>query len=306
MSSAASRHCETSMKIFKIPVAVFILGFLALGPSMAHAQAIGADAEKTLETLRSKVGAASASMLVNGIDLQVRFPYAPLVAAVTKINNRPEVERTIALQSTAVSGNLWADSPTWCNSSLYLARAEGLRGSAILSGFNAAAEQDGSLSLGLHVEMKAQVDAHWHFKGARFNIYLAGHKIGNACPPGGGLGGDIGGHGETSLDGAASLRLTQVPTSGELAWALTVISPQTVNMTLSIGFQHIGDLGIPQSFNVPLGQVAKGRFPLLLLQNGKFSLPGGGERTYKATLTPVEFQTSGWGVVAGWKSQLAF
>ncbi len=293
------------MKMVKITKIVFALGFLAATSSVACAETSDPNPERTLETLRNKMTAASASMLVSGVDFQIRFPYAPLMTALTNMNNRPEAERTIVLQSIALNGDLWSDGPTWCNSSLYLARAEGLRGRAILSNLSAKAQQSGNLNLGVHVDLKAQVDAHWHFKGKSYDHNIAGIKI-RVCPPGGGFGGDIGGHGETSFDGAANLRLSQVATSGELAWELTLTSPPAVNMTLSIGFQHIGDLGIPQSFKVPLDQVARGQFQLLLVQNGTFSLPGSKERTYKIVLTPAEFQISSWGVTAGWKSQVVF
>lgn len=290
-----------NMKAFAAAVLFACLAYPSA--SLAQAPATSTDTSAELETLRAEVTKAAAEIHVNDADLQLRFPYAPLVAAVAKLNSRPESERTINIQSTAANGKFWEDGATWCHSYLELQGPSDLRGAVVLSRFVATTQSNGSINLSIHADIGAKVQAHWHFMGRRVSGPFG---IGNVCPPGGGAGGSIGGHGKTDVDLVMNLNLVQSANGGSLAYILSRVSPDKANMTLSVGFQHIGDLGIPMSFNIPSGQLATGEVAMLFLQRGTFSLPGGEKRSYVASLKPSGFHASQAGVVAGWKSNITF
>src|SRR5947207_5603666 len=101
-----------------LAVAAFMACISSLATSQAQAPGTAVAGSAELEALRAEVATASTRMLVNGADVQLRFPYAPLVVAVGKMNGHPEAERTINIQSTAANGKFWGDGPTWCNSYL--------------------------------------------------------------------------------------------------------------------------------------------------------------------------------------------
>lgn len=87
---------------------------------------------------------------------------------------------------------------------------------------------------------------------------------------------------------------------------MSLVSPNTANMTISVGFQYIGDLGIPMSFNLPMGKLSSGEFPMLLFQEGSFELPDGSKRSYAVTLKPGGVQADQTGITANWTSAVTF
>lgn len=74
-------------------------------------------------------------------------------------------------------------------------------------------------------------------------------------------------------------------------------------MTLKIGFEHIGDLGLPQSFNVPQGVLMSGKIPLLLQTSGKVKLPDGTSRNYEVAITPKNLKLSPAAVSGLWTAK---
>src|SRR5262249_3822316 len=146
----------------------------------------------------------------------------------------------------------------------------------------------------------AKVQAHWHFMGRRYGIYVAGIQVGNACPPGGGVGGSIGGHGETAIDFVTNVSLVQSPTSGGIDYVVSLVSPDIARMTISVGFQYIGDLGIPMNFNLPVGKLSSGQFSMLFFQEGSLALPNGDMKKYAASLNPKGIRFDKAGVTATW------
>jgi hypothetical protein len=290
----------------KTTAAALAVCLASLSASHAQNSAAPASGAAELETLRAEVAAASSKMLVTGSDVQIRFPYAPLVAAVGTLNGMPASERTINVHSTAANGKFWEDGETWCHSFLELQGPNDLNGSVLLSNFGASPQANGSINLSVNAHIQARVQAHWHFMGKRFDIFVAGIKVGNACPPGGGFGGSIGGHGESGVDLVANLALVQSATSGSLGYALSLVSPNTANMTISVEFEHIGDLGIPMSFNLPMGKLSSGEFPMLLFREGSFELPDGSKRSYAVTLKPGGVQPDQTGITAKWTSAVTF
>jgi hypothetical protein len=60
------------------------------------------------------------------------------------------------------------------------------------------------------------------------------------------------------------------------------------------------------SFTLPAEPIASGTFPLLVGNEGKFELPGGGNRAYSFVLIPVAFTINKNGITAAWKSTVQF
>lgn len=110
--------------------------------------------------------------------------------------------------------------------------------------------------------------------------------LGNVCPPGGGAGVHVGAKGETSFSLRTLAKVSQETGEGGIRYDLSILSPPSIKMTVSIGFEHIGDLGVPLSLNVPQGVLMSGKIPLLLQTSGSVKLPDGTSRDYTIVITP--------------------
>lgn len=277
---------------------------LSCQPAIANAEDLASQQAK-LDALRSEISTQTASMLVRQVDLQIHFPYAPVIAAVSKLNSLPQSDRTIRVQSTSGNGPLWQDSATWCNSFAELRDPGSLSATAVLSGLAAKADAKGAVGLGAHVDVNLQAKLHWQFRGRRVSLSVAGmHVGGGVCPPGGGFGGTIGAAGQKGVDLLTELSFSQVAHSGALGYSLRLVSPDKSSMTLSFQFQHIGNLGVPMNFSLPVGNVASGTLPMLFYKQGEFVL-GGVHKKYSVTLTPASFSANQAGLTASWNSKIA-
>ena len=253
-----------------------------------------------LDKARSDVNDSVQTMLVKDADVEVTLPYAPLLAAVAQLNTLPQEQRRVTLQSYQRNGYFWEDSPTWCNSYAEIQGPNDLRATADLSAFDGSAATNGMITLSAHVDVAMNAQVHWHFMGRRVTIFGGG-----VCPPGG-FGGSIGASGQTSVDLASRISFAMSPDGGALTYAVDLISPPTVSMTLSFGFQDIGNLGIPMSINLPLGRVASGEVPLLFGQTGEIVLPDKSVKKYQVKLKPVSVHADQSGLAAAWTESITF
>ena len=181
-------------------VLVWMAAGLSYPPGIATADDL-ASKQAQLEALRSEVSTQTANMLVKQVDLQIVFPYAPLIAAVSKLNQLPQSDRTILIQSTSGNGPLWQNGEAWCNSFAELASPGALSATAVLSALTAKPDANGAIELSAHVDASLKAQIHWQFKGHRVSASIRGWKIGRGiCPPGGGFGGSIGAIGQKTVD----------------------------------------------------------------------------------------------------------
>lgn len=257
-----------------------------------------------LETARAEVIKLMEGTRISDADIAMSIPLAPVNAALALLNAVPEEQRTISVNSTGANGFFWKDDPTWCGSFAELGSPDGLRAAVVLSTFGLEIPDASSIVTNVNAALSLQrADVHWHFRGRRVSGPFG---IGNVCPPGGGVGGHIGGRGETSFTLRTLAHLSQDATDGGFRYDLSLISPAVINMTLSIGFEHIGDLGIPQSFDVPQGVLLSGKIPLLFQTSGTVQLPGGTSKNYAVAIVAKSLGLTPAAVSGLWTGTVEF
>jgi len=236
-------------------------------------------------------------------DVRVFASFDPIVAAVAGLNALPAEKRTVSFQSTGANGHFY-DNNDLCNSYVELQSAGDLHAAGVLSAFNATAQEDGSLILTAHADTSGHLQAHWQFLGVRVKPFGIG---GGTCPPGGGVGGSIGANFDKGLDVSVRVGFAMAADGQTLTYQASVVNPRRVDVTIALGIEHIGNIGIPVSFDMPGGAIASGQFPLLIAAGGKFVVPGEkGPRTYALALKPVSFTATKGGAAAEWNSAIDF
>jgi len=257
-----------------------------------------------LEAARAEVIKLIEGTRISDGDIAMSIPLAPVNAALATLNAAPEAQRTISLNSSGANGLFWKDDPTWCGSFAELGSPDGLRAAAVLSSFGLEIRDASSVVINVSAALSLQrADVHWHFRGRRVSGPFG---IGNVCPPGGGVGGHIGGRGETSFTLRTLARLSQDASDGGFRYDLSLISPASIDMTLKIGFEHIGDLGIPQSFNVPQGVLLSGKIPLLFQTSGTVQLPDGTSKKYAVAIAAKSLGLTPVAVAGLWTGKVEF
>lgn len=251
------------------------------------------DLEQQVEAARSAVTAIVAATAVTDADIEVALPVAPVVQAMTSLNALGADRRTISVRSTGANGRFWQDGG-WCNSFAELGSSDGFKADAILANFAASFPGGNKIAVSADVTVNASVDVHWHIYGPRLAF--------NACPYGGGNGGHVGATGQTGFKLTGHLSLIQ--DNDKFLYQVSLVDPPTVNMTINIGLQRIGNIGIPQSFNLPLGVVASGQLPLMIANQGEVTLPGGQKRTYSVSFTPVRVNIDQAAAKGAWKGKV--
>lgn len=280
-------------------VSHFLIAGLLLSPEVVFS---ADDLEKQVETARAEVVKAMEGFGVTDADIEISLPMNPVLQAVAAMNTAPPEQRTIHVRSTAANGKLWEDGPTWCNSYAELRSPDGFKSDAVLSDFKTEFPSTNTLALSANVNVDANVGVHWHFMGRRFDVKVAGVKVGNACPPGGGFGGHIGASGKTGF--RLTGHVTLIQDGGDFSYQVALVDPPKVNMTISFGFERIGELGVPQSFDLPLGVVASGHLPLMIGRQGEVTLPGGQKKTYSVSLTPKRLNIDQTAAVGAWTGKV--
>ncbi|HHQ2714190.1 TPA: hypothetical protein ACSPMB_000018 [Pseudomonas aeruginosa] len=265
-----------------------------LQEDIAAKEAAVAELHKTVEPL-------VAPLLIEGRDVRVFASLSPLVDAMSELANRPAGERTLLMRSYR-NGEFWRNGGTWCGSYVQLDHSDSMKATAVLSDMKGSVAQDGSLLLASRAKIDGKVQLKFQFKGKRVDLL-----IGNACPPGGGIGSSIGVDFEKTIDLKLAVGFKQAPDGRSLSYSAAFTNPDKVSVTAEIGLGDIGKIGHPMSFDIPKSPIASGTFPLLIANEGTFKLPAGaGERSYIFALNPVSFTSTQQGIEASWKSAVQF
>ncbi|MDS9914992.1 hypothetical protein RMI87_15920 [Pseudomonas aeruginosa] len=258
--------------------------------------------EAAVAELRQTVEPLVAPLVIEGRDVRVFASLSPLVDAMSELANRPAGERTLHMRSTDRNGEFWKNGGTWCGSYVQLDHADSMKATAVLSNMKGSVAQDGSLLLASRATIDGKVQLKFQFKGRRVNII-----VGNACPPGGGVGTSIGVDFDKTIDLNLAVGFKQAPDGRSLSYSAAFTNPDKVSVTAEIGLGPIGKIGHPMSFDIPKSPIASGTFPLLIANEGTFKLPAGaGERAYIFALNPVSFSSTQQGIQASWKSAVQF
>lgn len=255
-----------------------------------------------IEATRAEIIDLMEGIRVTDADLAMSIPLAPIARSLDFLNASPPEQRTIMVNSTSAKGYFWKDDATWCGSYAELGGSDGLRAAAVFSGFGMKVHDANSIEVSVNAAVSLQrANVHWHFMGRRVNL-----GIGNACPPGGGFGGNIGATGRTSFSLLTLAELRQEAGEGGFHYDFSILSPATINMTLEIGFRQIGNLGIPQKFDVPKGPLASGKIPLLFQTSGVVKLPDGTSRNYSIVIAPKTLELSPTAASGSWTGKVEF
>lgn len=266
--------------------------------------------EASIAKLRAELEPLVKPILVNGNDLRVFASMTPLVDAFSRLNARPSERRLIRVRSNGANGYFWKDGEKWCNSYVELEHPDSLRSDAVLSNFVANVRDDGGITLATRATVSGNMQLKFQFKGLRVTetigiCPLCTHI--NVCPPGGGAGSSIGVDFNKTVDLQLQMLLVRSSDGRSVNYRALFVSPTNVSITAQIGLGAIGTLGHPISFDLPKEPIANGSFPLLISNEGKFSLPGGaGERSYSFVLAPTEFVADKKGITSSWKSTVEF
>lgn len=280
---------------------------LAAAPGWAGLKEDVAAKEAEVVKLRAEVEPLTKPIMVASNDIRVFASLSPLVDTVASFNARPQDKRTIRVQSTGRNGHFWRDGDTWCGSYVELDHGNSLRATAVLSNFAAAVRDDGAITLASRATVDGKVQLKFQFKGKRYNVYVLGRRVGNACPPGGGVGTSIGVDFDKTVDLVLLAAFSRAADGRSVDYRVGFASPKDISVTAQIGLGPIGTVGHPMSFNLPGDPIASGTFTLLVINEGKFELPGGaGERNYSLVLAPTEFVSNKSGITAAWKSTVQF
>jgi hypothetical protein len=282
-------------------LALALLGVLALAVDNTRTDI--ATQENRILALRKEVEPLVAPLQSTRSDVRVFASLEPIVAAVAGLNALPAGQRTVSLQSTGALGHFY-DNNDLCNSYVELQGPGDLHGAGVLTAFNATAQEDGSLLFTAHADTSGHVQAHWQFLGVRVRPFGIG---GGVCPPGGGVGGSIGAGFEKGLDFGVRIGFGMAPDGQTVSYQASIVNPRRIDITISVGIEHIGNVGLPTSFDLPGGAIASGKFPLMIAAGGNFVVPGAkGPRTYALALRPVSFAATKAAVAAEWNSVIDF
>jgi hypothetical protein len=267
--------------------------FVLIGASTLIASADD-DLEKQVNAARSEVIEMTKGATVTDADIEVTLPVAPLLSAVTAMKDAPPERRTISVKSNGANGKFWEDGPTWCNSYVELGSTNGFNANAVLSDFAATVKDGSTLAVSAKGSVAGKVDLHWHVYGPRVPVF--------GCPYGGGNGGHVGVEAATSFPITANANLVQ--DGANFLYTITLVDPPKVNMTLEIGLDKIGKLGIPRSFDIPLGVVASGPLPMMVANKGEVTMPDGQKRTYSISLAPKRVTINQSAATGAWTGKV--
>jgi hypothetical protein len=283
----------------KIRIAVVLLTISL--PVAADTSADIAAEEARISALRKEIEPLVMALQATKADIRVFVSLEPIIGAVAGLNSLPPAQRTVSFQSTGANGHFWENNDL-CNSYVELQGPGDLHASGQLTSFNAAQQDDGSLSLSAHADTSGHLQAHWHFFGVR----ARGPFGWNVCPPGGGFGGSIGADFQKGLDFKVNIQFAMSSDGQALSYQASIAEPRRVDVTISFGLEHLGNVGFPTSFDVPGGAIGSRQFPLLIANGGRFTIPGDKQaREYVLTLKPDSFSSTRAGVTAQWMSDIA-
>ena len=276
-------------------------------PALAGLREDLAAKEAEVATLRQNVAVLTQSLLVKDVDLRTFVSLSPLVEAVAGLNSRPVPGRLINVRSTAANGQFWHDGATWCHSFVELKSADGMWADVVLDNFSANLRDDGGIELNTRAAVNGKVQVKFQFMGPRTNIYALGVKVGNFCPPGGGIGTSIGVGFQKVQPLALLLSFSRAADGRSIAYSVQFTAPAKVDVSAKIGLGAIGTITHPLSLDIPKTPLASGTLPLLFSNEGVFKLPGeAGSRAYSVVLIPKSFVADRKGIVAAWKSTVQF
>jgi hypothetical protein len=262
-----------------------------------------AAAQNEVARLSASVKIAAAPLLLKDTDIQVFISTAPIVEAANRLAALPPQSRAVAMLSRARNGYFWSDGATWCNSYVELFDGNALQVRGSLDALSATVADDGAIHLNPTLSVSGHIQFHFHFMGPRIRGPFG--IGGGVCPPGGGVGTSIGV--DFSKGQPIVMRVGFDNSSNDaLHYSVAIISPASIDVTAQVGLGQIGNIGVPQSFDLPRGPIARGEIPLLVKNSGEFQLPDRRVRKYALVLQPKQFQPSKAGLLASWTAVVEF
>lgn len=292
-------------------ISLFFAFALTLLPSISQADTDDdiAAAEKTIAMLKTEIAPLANNYLVKDVDIKADITLDPIVELVKQIASQSIASRTFIYQSTRRTGHLWWDGADWCGSYAQIKNDDSLRATAVINAMSAQITDDGGILISADMTISVNALLDFHFYGPRERAGV-GPLSTNAC---------------SLKDAHADWGWTQgarIPNDHEhvvvrvslkmgagsdVDYQVQIVDPSTLNVRLRLGFDHIGDVSIPQQIPLPDGPLASGSIPLLFEKSGVLAIPSlAKERPYTLLLVPDTLQTSKAGITASWMAFARF
>jgi hypothetical protein len=249
-----------------------------------------------LSKLRDEVAALAAPWLIRDADVQVKIAQDVFTRATGVVSSG----RTFVFEGVSKAGHVWSAGGGGLGCGGFAEINDGgraFRFAVTLHSLSATWQQDGRLATKVDLGFNASGNIHGHVHGPAGVCgvswqYPAG-RWSCDCPIGGGAGTNAGFSGQERrvFDGYLAF---SPEANGDLSYGLHLTSPSEIPVTVSVGLQHIGNIGIPIRIAVPNGQIAGGRWAGLVQTRGKVRV-GANDRPYELALSDLRLSpdTSG-------------
>lgn len=240
------------------------------------------------------------SLVPPGQDAYIHIQGTSLARLAASLNRLPPQSRTLGLTLKRSRGTLFSRKRLGlgCGSNARLAPADGLLGGFAL-GPIASRWQGGRLALALPLWVDLQAHALVRVKGFPAPCGLTSPRPRCRCARGK-TGFGVRSRMRQAIDLAAEAAFGEAADGG-VEYRLLLRAPRRLQIEPRLSLGRLGSLPIPVEMPMPVGEMARGRVPLLLDQAGRIHLgiPPSVIKDYQLRLTNSLFQADGSGLAAG-------
>lgn len=251
-----------------------------------------AEKQAAIASVRAELEPLITSLKINDADLVIEVAPQLLNSVLTSFNSLTDAQRTVHYKTTAEEGQLYrtGGGGAGCGGYVELVGHNSARADARVSNI-ATTFADNSLSLSADMSFSFDAQITGHVNGPAgphdtndlkcINIFgkdictnVPGIAISCDSPIGGGFG-----LGSYSVSGSRDERITAKATftSDNTSWlhyAVTIVAPTQVAMTIEVDLDKLGKLGLPFTFPVPTTTIASGTAPALFGNRGQLESNG--------------------------------
>jgi hypothetical protein len=292
-------------------ISLLLMTTLTLLPGISNASTEDgiAAAEKTIATLKAEVAPLADNYLVKDVDIKADMALDPIVELVKQIASQSITSRTFTYHSTRRTGYLWRDGDEWCGSYAQIKNDDSLTGTAVIDAISAQIADDGGILISADITISVSALLDFHFYGPRERVGW-GPFSANACSlkdAHGDWGWRQGARIPNDHERVVVRVSLKMGASSDVDYQVQIVDPTELNVMLRLGFDHIGEVSIPQQIPLPSGPLASGSIPLLFEKSGILVIASlAKERPYTLLLVPGPLQTSKAGITASWMAFARF
>lgn len=246
--------------------------------------------EQAIAALETQLTPKVKPLLVQNADVRlwVSNSVPPLVSAA--FNSLSSGQRHFHYDAVSEAGQLINSNGGGLGCGWYLTIEGGNSAHADLdlSNLSAIVVPNGSINTRVSFQVAFTAQIHAHVKGPAGPCSIWNPWPTCNCPIGGGVGTSVGTSGQKgdTLSGNVTPRADP---SNWLIYDVSLTGPSSIPITVSVGLQYIGNVGIPITVNLPLGVLMTGTAPTLFQNAGVVNIPNILNRQYTLTVQPQPF-----------------